>query len=192
MRFQVKDLLITVMPEAGGQPAGLAACGICTTGCTACSGGGSCPGPCSNCSAQSCGCTYCTGCTALGSNCTVNTCTIATGCVALSGCNVFSGCGPTPCGLGSACGTGTFCGGCTVITFIQPEEPVEKLAALKLQLRDALARVESEEKSVAESLKPQTVEQVDQLEKQLQAALDELRGRRDELARRAAEKGGKK
>jgi len=58
------------------------------------------------------------------------------------------------------------------------------LAALKEQLHQALARVEAEEKQLAEMAKPQTVEEVDQLKSQMLEAVAELDQRRGELERR--------
>jgi DNA anti-recombination protein RmuC len=67
------------------------------------------------------------------------------------------------------------------------EDPVvvsQQLAILKAQLKAALADVESQERIVNESLEPQTVEQVEELERELEKALDELARRRDELGRK--------
>lgn len=56
---------------------------------------------------------------------------------------------------------------------------------MKEQLKKALAQVEAKEQAVAESLKPQTVEQVDELERKMKDALQELQQRREELKRKA-------
>ena len=55
---------------------------------------------------------------------------------------------------------------------------------MKEQLKQQLAEVEKQEQSAAESLRPQTVAEVDELQKKLQEALDELKARRAELAQK--------
>ena len=60
----------------------------------------------------------------------------------------------------------------------------EGLGALKEQLKRQLAAIEKQEQAAEEALKPQTVSQVDQLMKKLQEAMDELKTRRAELARK--------
>jgi phage shock protein A len=52
---------------------------------------------------------------------------------------------------------------------------------LKEQLKQQLADVEKQHSAAEESLRPQTVAQVDALQKKLEAALEELKGRRTEL-----------
>jgi hypothetical protein len=52
---------------------------------------------------------------------------------------------------------------------------------LKEQLKQHLAEVEKQEKATEESLRPQSVAQVDELQKKLEAALEELKNRRAEL-----------
>ena len=64
----------------------------------------------------------------------------------------------------------------------------QELAAVKEQLRRALAEVEAREKATAERMQPQTVEEVEQLEEKLTEALDELRQRKKEL--KSKEGGG--
>jgi hypothetical protein len=59
---------------------------------------------------------------------------------------------------------------------------------LKAQLQQALARVEAQEKMQDESLQPQTVEQVDELEKKLTDALSELKAHREAIKKRDAGK----
>jgi hypothetical protein len=63
------------------------------------------------------------------------------------------------------------------------------LAALKEQLRQHLAAVEEQEKTVGESLKPQTIAEVDDLQAKLQGAMDELKARRAELDKQEKSKG---
>jgi hypothetical protein len=52
---------------------------------------------------------------------------------------------------------------------------------LKEQLKQQLAAVEKQHGAAEESLRPQTVAQVDDLQKKLEAALEELKARRTEL-----------
>ena len=52
---------------------------------------------------------------------------------------------------------------------------------MKEQLTQQLAEVEKQEKATEESLRPQSVAQVDELQKKLEAALEELKSRRAEL-----------
>ncbi|MBV8827824.1 MAG: hypothetical protein JO108_01200 [Acidobacteriaceae bacterium] len=69
-----------------------------------------------------------------------------------------------------------------------PETSLEALSALKTQLKQQLALIEAQEKAAEESLKPQSVEEVDALEKQLTDALEELKLRRTELQNKQAGK----
>jgi hypothetical protein len=55
------------------------------------------------------------------------------------------------------------------------------LSALKEQLNQQLAEVEKQEKATEESLRPQSVAQVDELQTKLEAALEELKSQRAEL-----------
>ena len=64
---------------------------------------------------------------------------------------------------------------------VQPEDPREHFATLKAQLQKALTDVEQMEKAAAQAALPQTVEQADELEKQLVAALEQVKARRVEL-----------
>jgi sialic acid synthase SpsE len=61
---------------------------------------------------------------------------------------------------------------------------VEGLATLKAQLQQALAQVEQAEKTAADAAKPQTLQEVDELEKKLTDALSELKARREELKKK--------
>jgi uncharacterized phage infection (PIP) family protein YhgE len=60
----------------------------------------------------------------------------------------------------------------------------EHLAALKDELRATLDKMEAHEKVVNERQQPQTLEQVDQVEKKLNEALETLKQRRAELQKR--------
>jgi predicted nucleic acid-binding Zn-ribbon protein len=65
---------------------------------------------------------------------------------------------------------------------------VEHLQALKDELRATLDRVEAQEKNLSRHQQPQTLAQVDEIEKKLNDALEELRQRRTDLQNR--ERGG--
>jgi hypothetical protein len=61
---------------------------------------------------------------------------------------------------------------------------VAELSVLKEQLKQQLADVEQQHSAAEESQRPQTIAQVDELQKKLEAALDELKARRTELEQR--------
>ena len=62
---------------------------------------------------------------------------------------------------------------------------VEHLTALKEELRTTLQRMEAHEKAVQERQKPQSIEQIDEAEKKLSEAFEELKQRRAELQKRS-------
>jgi hypothetical protein len=64
----------------------------------------------------------------------------------------------------------------------------QTLAALKAQLQQALSEVERQEKDAQERMRPQTVAEVDELQKKLQSGLDELKKRRAELEQKEKSK----
>jgi hypothetical protein len=68
---------------------------------------------------------------------------------------------------------------------------LEQLAQLKEELKKQLSAVEEKQKAVEEGLRPQTVEQIDELERKMQDALKELQQRREELKQKE-DKGPKK
>lgn len=70
-----------------------------------------------------------------------------------------------------------------------PVEIASTLEELKAQLKQQLAAVEEQEKATAESLKPQTVAEADDLQAKLQGAMDELKARRAELEKQEKNKG---
>jgi hypothetical protein len=190
-RFRVSDLMINVGEGEGGFPCNIITncagvtelCVEATQGCaftqnclctiqTACGDEFTCRcSICTPCSPRTCGCT-CTNCT----HCSV--CSVVTPCGQLSVCTARS-----VCTLSSACGvsircTPTFIGG--VAGGLQPEH----LSQLKEELRAALEQVEAQEQRLKEQMQPQTVDEVNRLEKKLTEALDELRRRREELETR--------
>jgi hypothetical protein len=70
-----------------------------------------------------------------------------------------------------------------------PVEIATTLGELKAQLQQQLAAVEEQEKATAESMRPQTVAEVDDLQAKLQGAMDELKARRAELEKQEKNKG---
>jgi hypothetical protein len=60
---------------------------------------------------------------------------------------------------------------------------LDDLAVLKAELTATLSRVEARERVVKESLRPQSLDEVQQLEEKLTGALEELRERRTEIER---------
>jgi len=159
MPFRVRDLVINVLQEGAGERDRLA-CG-CTFGFSHC-GFGSCD------FATICiysGCRECSG---------QFTCIGASIC---GGCTLNVTCGPNSCGaLTALFGRGGA---------VNPEA----LATLKAQLREALRAVESAEQVLAERMSPQSVEEVEALEKKLQDALEELRTRKEQLRGREGGSG---
>ena len=118
---------------------------------------------------------------------------IATGtiCINPSNCGFFS------CGLASPCAGGS-CGPVASIcaagslptdpTIVENPDPTAGLAALKEQLKQAMANVETQEAALNESLLPQTVAEVEDLEKRLQGALEALKARKADLQKSEAKK----
>jgi hypothetical protein len=58
---------------------------------------------------------------------------------------------------------------------------VEDINVLKQQLRQQLEAVETYERVASEASRPQTLEQLDDVEKRLTGALEEVKARRSEL-----------
>jgi hypothetical protein len=127
--------------------------------------------------------------------CSVNVCSVVA-------CSAAVACSARPCTAAvtvicnvpaTVCGAVTVaCGPVTVTVDTDPGDPVESigtLAALKAQLKQQLATIEEQEKSFGESLKPQTVAEVDDLQAKLQGAMEELKTRRAELEKQEKNKG---
>src|ERR1700688_3899983 len=171
--------MIKVLPQGLQCLVGDSGCGCspCTDGPSACNpscgDNVSCACSCTN------GCTgTCTGgCSGVSCGACTNGCTCSAGCTSPTcGCSVCSGgftrghqsCGPeSHLPLARAAQA--------------PEDRFAGLSALKEQLKQQLADVEKQHSAAEESLRPQTVAQVDALQKKLEAALEELKGRRTEL-----------
>lgn len=120
------------------------------------------------------------GCTFGFSHCGLGSCDFATICI-YSGCRECSG--------AFTCIGATKCGGCTLnvtcpgsLQFAAGGEvDLQRLGALKAQLREALRATETAEKVLAEQMSPQSVEEIETLEKKLQGALEELKARKAQL-----------
>jgi hypothetical protein len=125
----------------------------------------------------------------LGAQCPWNSCGW-TGCLGCTG-------HPTViCGGASVCGGCTLnitCGPCTggytnchpAVSDLSRQgcagSGPHELRVLRGELERALQEVEAHEQALDEQLRPKTVEQVDELQRQLEGALEDLRRRRAEL-----------
>ena len=131
---------------------------------------------------------------AIPSHCAAPTlCAFPTHCGAPSICAIPSNCGVlSPCGAISPCGgLQSLCGPCSATfdpTIVERGDPAEGLAALKAQLKEAIANVEAHEALTQESLLPQTVAEADDLTKRLQGAIEALQARKADLQKRETKK----
>jgi len=151
--------------------------------------------PCSAfpCSVHPCSANVCTvhPCSAFA--CSANVCSVIA-CSHLA-CSAIAACSARICSvIPSICNNPTLvtCPGGSFVTPGPDPGPVEMattLGELKAQLQQQLAAVEEQEKATAESLKPQTVAEVDDLQAKLQGAMDELKTRRAELEKQEKNKG---
>jgi hypothetical protein len=80
--------------------------------------------------------------------------------------------------------------GCPARSVVEVAGPVpypgpgpEDLAAVKVQLQQALADIEKQERAAAESAEPQTAAEVESLQTKLHEAISELEKRKQELRR---------
>lgn len=113
-------------------------------------------------------------------------------CPGISDCYPFSSCGrthacyPVSCRIVSC--IGSRCGGCTLNISgwpgFQQGVTAEDLAALKAQLTQALSEVERAEQVLAESMRPQSIDEIEVLEHKLEGALSELKQRKEQLRER--------
>ena len=87
------------------------------------------------------------------------------------------GCGPVSF---IQCGPTIFCDG-SIDPTVASGDPAHQLQQLKTSLREALERVEAQEKDLAASQRPQTLAEANQLEKKLQSAIEELHQQKKEL-----------
>ena len=150
---------------------------VCRLGCTECT----------------VGCTECSNitCQACTIGCTFPTCAVGGSIVCACSHLITCGCTAITCGFCTNC-TALTCF-CTVnrITHLpaedDPQASLQALSALKQQLRQQLAELETQEQAINAALKPQTVTQVDQLMQKLQEAIDDLKTQRAELAKKEAQ-----
>jgi len=184
-RFRVRDLMINLGEGSGGVCEIITNCGgvteLCVENTQGCAFTQNC-----NCTIQTCGpdsCGACTPCSAVSCGCTCTACSVCTACSGCTACSVVT----RGCRAHSLCGHTIQC----TPTFVQADPgvlQVEHLQALKDELRATLARVEAQEKNLSHHQQPQTLTQVDEIEKKLTDALEEVRQRRTELQNR--ERGG--
>ena len=120
-----------------------------------------------------CGCTF--GFSGCGGSCDLFTICTYSGCRECSG--AFTCIGATAC---RGCTLNVTCGGSALPGAGTAVDP-QALAALKAQLREALREVETAEQLLAERMSPQSVEEVEALEKKLQDALEDLKARKEQL-----------
>ena len=207
MGFKVRDLLISVLPAAGNDPAPGGGCIPCT-GTTGQQGGhgGGCI-PCTGTTGQvghGGGCIPCTGTTrplAAAGLCTECSYTYAEalqdpGCVPCTGttgprgnygCNPCTGTTQALCGHAAALAA---CGVCTGISPALGDRRPEALAQLRQQLQGLLAEVEAEERRLEQESFPQSAEEIAVLEKKLEEALAEVRSRKTAASGKARKKKG--
>jgi len=118
-------------------------------------------------------------------------------CPGISDCYPFSSCGRTNACYPASCYPfscriisciGSRCGGCTLnvsgLPVLEQGVTAEDLAALKVQLTQALSEVERAEQVLAESMRPQSIDEIEVLENKLEAALTELKQRKEQLRER--------
>jgi hypothetical protein len=82
------------------------------------------------------------------------------------------------------CAPGTMVGPVGVPPGGDPAAMVEHLAAMKAQLREAIAQIENHEKVVSELAQPQSVSEIEELQAKLKEAHDELEHRKSELKKK--------
>jgi hypothetical protein len=165
MAFRVKDLMISIIPKEGDRPGDLG-CPPATIFCDPHSpgGGGEQHGH------------YGVGpqieCNAWSHHPTQYLCILTFFCPPWSH-------QPPPTRTQFCCGARSGVGGLIPVAFAgDPELAAEQLAALKAQLKEAIAEIEAQEKIVAERLQPQTDAEIDELLAKLKEAQGELEKKR--------------
>ena len=115
-------------------------------------------------------------------------------CFAFSMCQFTPGCGPhswcplsiclvVSCGYSLGCGAAS-CGPTSPVARVPPRgDPAGQLGVLKAQLRQEIAAVEQWQAITTEMAAPRTTEEAEEAERQLTAALEHVRARREELRR---------
>jgi hypothetical protein len=123
-------------------------------------------------------------------NTTATVCVLNTTATICHGCSIHYSCLTGSCGFFSCRLTfETVCPGATVVgptpTIVpDPTAAGNQLAALKAQLQEALADIEKQQKALEESLRPQTVADVEQLQEKMKEAMSELDKRKAELQKK--------
>ena len=113
--------------------------------------------------------TFCLGCTGAISNC---------------------GCTMSPCSLNltDICPSPSHCPKAISTVAVAQMVQTGDLAPLIADLKQALSHLEATEQAQKESLQPQSVEEVEMLEKKLSAALEDLKARKSELQKHPPKK----
>ncbi len=145
------------------------------------------------CSAHPCSANVCSIHACSANICSVHVCSAVI--CSVNACSALAACSVRICSVGQTiCHNPSFvtCPGGSIILTIPDPGPVEiatSLEELKAQLKQQLAAIEEQEKATAESMRPQTVAEVDDLQAKLQAAMEELKARRVELEKQEKNKG---
>ena len=178
-RFRVRDLMINVGEGSGG------VCNIITN----------CGGVTELCVENTQGCAFTENCNCTIQTCGFNSCGICTPCsgqsIVCGGCSFCSHCSSATVGCQiSKCTAHSLCGRTFICTptfdaTLDEGVQVEHLTALKEELRTTLQRMEAHEKAVQERQKRQSIEQIDEAERKLSEAFEELKQRRAELQKRS-------
>lgn len=194
MAFRVKDLMINVLPGEGEGQGGFLSRFPCHCGCTWGYTQGC--GPTTGGTPQTFMMMTCPtatlGCTDGVSHPIPTRCAVSHGCppvtmwcmpgVSPTGhppTTVFFGLSPFCCMPWS-----TIAGPVAVQPGGDPAALVEQLAAMKAQLREAIAQIENQEKVVSELAQPQSIAEIEELQSKLKEALDELEHRKSELKKK--------
>ena len=106
--------------------------------------------------------------------------------------------------LAGGCDAGTSCDACQTVGTVTTggckpgtggkfvadvAQYTRDLAVLKAELKATLSQVEAQERAFGDTLRPQTLDEVEELEQQLKGALEELRERRTEIERTTRKPG---
>jgi len=120
----------------------------------------------------------------VGMDCVISICRTVSRCVQvtlLGACDADGGASCDACYTKSTVTTGTCKPGTGGKVGPDAQQYLEDLAILKAELQATLSRVEERERVVEESLRPQSLDEVQQLEERLTGALEDLRARRTEI-----------
>jgi hypothetical protein len=156
-QFRVRDLMINVLPEGGPQPI----CKVVTL-------------------------LDCANNTQVVDDCAISLCRTISRCVQvtlLAACDADGGSSCDACVTKATVTTEGCKPGTGGKVYADTGEYLEDLSVLKAELMATLTRVEERERLVEESLRPQSLDEVQHLEEKLAGALEDLRARRIEIER---------